>query len=111
MSNIAERFAKPKKVSDKEIAFGGDLTELLPDYKDIPREFKLLGGNEWCNWQARWFFEGLDKDDVPTAKEGISFDDAMRHLSAIQSSFRPKHEHKCAGVAYLASLWFNPLSE
>jgi hypothetical protein len=31
---------------------------------------------------------------------------AIRHLQVIQASFEPKHEHKEAAVAYLASLWF-----
>jgi hypothetical protein len=39
-------------------------------------------------------------------KEGVDGNLAFRHLSAIQRSFTPKHEHKEAAVAYLASLWF-----
>ncbi len=76
---------------------------LMPLYKDIPDEFKN-GRNIWVKWQQDWFFNGLK--EMPTPKEGIDVKVAMKHLNSIQRSFEPKHEHKEAGVAYLASLWF-----
>lgn len=94
-------FSKPHKVDGLSIAFGGGM-DLLPAYKEIPDEFKR-DSNPWCRWQSEWFFKGLEK--MPTAKEGIDQGEAMRHLSAIQKSFEPGHEHKMAAVAYLASLW------
>lgn len=33
-----------------------------------------------------------------------------RHISACLGSYEPKHEHKIAGVAYLLSLWFEPVA-
>jgi hypothetical protein len=79
-----------------------DVKRLMPEYKDIPREFKDIQ-NPHVKFQSKWFFEGLDK--LPAAKEGIDQVKAMCHLAAIQSSFEPSHEHKQAAVAYLASLW------
>ena len=81
----------------------GRVMELMPPWRDIPREFNS-DRNEWTRWQRKWFFEGLD--GTPEPKDGIDAKKAMRHLAAIQRSWMPKHEHKEAAVAYLASLWF-----
>jgi len=75
----------------------------MPPHKDIPREFNS-DRNEWTLWQRKWFFEGLDV--TPEPKDGIDAKKAMRHLATIQRSWMPKHEHKEAAVAFLASLWF-----
>ena len=74
----------------------------MPRYEDIPAEFKS-DTNPWVEWQSQWFYAGLPA--FPQAREGINRNDAQRHLGAIQRSFEPKHEHKMAAVAYLASLW------
>jgi hypothetical protein len=93
----------PQEVTGLDMAFGGDVSKLMPPYAEIPKEFKDTH-NYWCGWQSQWFFEGLKTQ--PEAKEGIDQKSAMRHLAAIQRSFEPQHEHKSAAVAYLASLWF-----
>ena len=85
--------------------FGCNLVNLIPPYEDIPEEFKKHY-HPWCKWQTEWFFKGLLKDRIPKAKEGIDKKLAIRHLQTIQGSYEPQHEHKQAGVAYLASLWF-----
>ena len=95
-------FEKPIEVSDVDIAFGGNMKNLLPEMADIPEEF-FSSNNEFVEFQNNWFFKGLDK--VPKAKDGIDIKKAIRHLSAIQGSFEPQHEQKQAGVAYLASRW------
>lgn len=82
--------------------------EILPPYKDIPDEFKSQR-NKWVQWQQGWFFTGLKSK--PEAKDGIDGDLAMANLACAQASFEPKNEHKEAGVAYLASLWFKAPSE
>jgi len=100
-------WSKPHKVSSDELAFGPrSLSKMMPDRVDIPDEFHVNNNNEWCMWQSKWFFRGLDESERPTAKKGIDGDVAMNHLSAIQASWAPKHEHKQEAVAYLASLWF-----
>lgn len=96
---------EPKEVTGVDVAFGGSVQKLMPSYEAIPDEFKR-GNNYWCQWQSKWFYEGLD--GVPKPKDGVDGKKAMRHLAAVQRSFEPKHEHKSAAVAYLASLWFEP---
>ena len=98
-------FEKPIKVTDVEMAFPASVGHLMPAYKDIPEEFKGTG-NPYVRWQQKWFYQGLKSEDIPNVKEGIDMPMALRHLSCIQRSFEPQHEHKEAAVAYLASLWF-----
>lgn len=96
----------PIPVSKIDIVFGGKLKEILPPWEEIPDEFKR-DSNPWVKWQQQWFFRGLES--TPKAKEGIDANLAMSNLACVQGSFEPKHQHKQAGVAYLASLWFeNP---
>ena len=94
----------PIEVSDVDKAFGGKAMEILPRYEDIPAEFKRNEGI-WQKWQNEWFFNRLKH--YPIAKEGIDLHKAMGNLACVQRSFAPKHEHKQAGIAYLASLWFS----
>jgi hypothetical protein len=97
----------PIPVTRADVAFGGAsglLSKILPPYSAIPDEFKR-GNSPWAEWQRQWFFDGLDRYPVP--KEGIDLGMAMANLQVVQNSFAPKHEHKEAGVAYLASLWFS----
>ena len=96
-------FLKPQHVDDLTLAFPADVAHLMPCYEDIPDEFKNYPGTFWNKWQAEWFYRGLQAS--PHAKPGIDLEMALRHLWAIQGSFQPKHEHKEAAVAYLASLW------
>lgn len=78
----------------------------MPPWENIPKEFKQFNGTSWNKWQTKWFYQGLTKADIPVPLEGIDLSIALRHLATIQGSFEPKHEHKEAAVAYLASLWF-----
>ena len=98
---------KPIKVTGVQMAFGGDAMKLLPPYKEIPKEFTNSNTrNKWNKFSSDWFFNGLKNLKV-TPKDGINPEEAIRHLSTILRSFEPKHEHKEAGVAYLASQWFD----
>ena len=94
----------PIEIDGADVAFGGQAMNILPPYHAIPDEFKRAN-NPWVKWSGDWFVKGLDR--YPVAKDGIDLILAMRNLSAVQRSFEPKHEHKEAGVAYLASLWFS----
>ena len=94
----------PIKVDSLDMAFGGKAMEILPKYSEIPQEFKT-GSSPWSQWQSKWFYDGLKNYPVP--KEGIDLDLAMQNLKCCQASWEPKHEHKVAGVAYLASQWFS----
>lgn len=101
-------FAEPTEVNDLRIAFPASVSDLMPEYDDIPAEFRddAMARGKWCRFQSDWFFGGLKDLDV-TPKPGIDTKAALRHLKAIQGSFEPQHEHKAAAVAYLASLWFD----
>lgn len=95
-------FEQPHEVDDVMLAFPSGLRNLMPAYDDIPDDFKKQS-NPWVQFQQRWFFDGLK--EIPKARDGIDLKKALRHLKAIQGSFEPKHEHKEAAVAYLASKW------
>lgn len=106
---VIDKFAAPTPMDAVSAAFGGaDMRELMPKYDDIPQEFRR-GSTRWNKFQSDWFYGGITKDGL-IAKDGIDLKAAMRHLAAIQSSFEPKHEHKEAGVAYLASRWLDEKS-
>jgi anti-sigma factor ChrR (cupin superfamily) len=94
----------PIRVTKADTVLGGRVDEILPPMAAIPKEFHSMS-NQWAKWQADWFYSGLKR--LPVPKEGIDLNMAMGNLAAVQGSFEPKHEHKSAGVAYLASLWFD----
>jgi hypothetical protein len=98
-------FARPEK-ADKLVIM--NLSELIPAYETIPKEFKSPY-HPFVKWQTKWFFTGLKPEEIPNPKPGIDKDDAFRHLNFLQRNWGLKHEHKECGVAYLASLLFeNP---
>ncbi|ASN68815.1 hypothetical protein 7AX3_73 [uncultured Caudovirales phage] len=96
---------KPIEVTQLDIAFGGKAMKILPAYSSIPSEFKK-DSNKWSQLVSKWFFGGLNKSEWPKAKDGINWNLAMLNIQACLSCFEPKHEHKIAGAAYLASQWF-----
>lgn len=105
----------PKEIDGVDQIFPTDVGELMPAMKDIPEEFKnpnagvygtKTSADKWCKFQSEWFFKGLNPKDKLVPVDGIDPALAIRHLATIQGSWEPKHEHKMAAVAYLASLWF-----
>jgi len=100
---MSEQKYLPIFVTKADTIFGGRVNEILPPMAEIPKEFRSMS-NPWAEWQAEWFYRGLKR--LPVPKEGIDLAMAINNLAAVQGSFEPKHEHKSAGVAYLASLWF-----
>ena len=100
----------PVPVTGVDMAFGGDMDKLLPDYDSIPEEFKSgCNSNKWNKLFSNWFFYGLDEDTDFIPKEGIDVDAALKHISSIMRSWQPKHEHKEAGIAFLLQLWFEDI--
>lgn len=98
----------PQAIDAATRIFPANVSHLMPAYQDIPDEFKH-GNAKWNRFQSEWFYGGINAAGLK-AKDGIDKAVALRHLGAIQGSFEPKHEHKQAAVAYLASLWFDPSS-
>ncbi|MFF2053783.1 hypothetical protein ACFVU2_19420 [Leifsonia sp. NPDC058194] len=99
-----EPYAQPSKVTDLQIAFPADLGALLPPMDAIPEEFRT-GSAPWDAFARGWFYEGFPKAGV-LRKDGVDAEMAYRHLSVLIGSYEPKHEHKMAAVAWLASRWF-----
>lgn len=104
MELLNDGFDQPKEVSDLNLVFGGDMSQLLPDWESIPEEFKTWQGTDWNKFVSKWFFGGAKKTMV-TFDPAVDMTLALRHLKAIMMSFEPKHEHKEAGVAWLLSRW------
>lgn len=96
---------QPQEIHPVLMAFPASVEHLTPAYEDIPAEFKRHEGTPWNRLVSRWFFQGV-QDVKWDAKPGIDPTMALRHLKCILHSYEPKHEHKEAAVAYLASLWF-----
>lgn len=104
------KWAQPMPVNDAEMVFGGGMDRLLPPMSEIPEEFVDSNTRtKWVGFARDWFFRGIATDGLKF-KDGIDPNKAMRHLQTIQGSFQPKHEHKEAAVAYLASLWLDESS-
>lgn len=102
---------KPTKISDIEQAFPARVDHLLPPWDSIPKEFKNLNStNRWVRVVKTWFFHGYDATKLVPV-EGIDKNEALTHLKTCLRSWQPSHEHKTAGVAYLLSLWFQPVEK
>lgn len=101
------KWATPQVVSELDVAFGGDIKKLLPPMKEIPKEFTQFS-NPWVACISTWFFSGLNHPKF-TMKLGVDQRAALSHIKAVLGSFDPPHEHKEAGCAYLASLWFEKI--
>ncbi|GAB1816077.1 hypothetical protein [Mycobacterium sp. MUNTM1] len=101
---IVDLYARPQVVDDVLLAFPAVLGSLLPPFEAIPADYPHF--REWLEFQNKWFAGKLPTDCEMQPAEGIDAETAGRHLTAIQKSFEPKHEHKMAAVAWLASRWF-----
>jgi len=80
----------------------------LPAWDDIPEEFKR-SNNPYCRFVSQWFFAGRKPEDMArlVPKEGVDRAKALAAVYAALGSFKPKHQHKEAGCAYLLSQWFD----
>jgi hypothetical protein len=100
---MMNKFDKPNDVTNADIAFGPkSIREFLPAYDSLPDDFKRMN-NEYCDFVSNWFYSGLKSK--PKSKDGIDLNKALGHLKTVLMSFEPKHEHKIAGAAWLASKW------
>jgi hypothetical protein len=103
-------YEQPMEIGANKYAFKVRLGDILPARETIPDEFeftKLVNENQnpYFRFAMKWFYDGLEENELPAAKNGINQKEALRHLHTILGSFEPKHEHKCEAVTYLASLW------
>lgn len=95
-----------KEKSQVEMAFPTRVDDMMPEYKDIPKEFKDQNvRGKWNKVVSDWFFKGL-KNAKWKPNPGVDTEKALRHIGYILGSWEPKHEHKEAGVAFLLNEWF-----
>ena len=95
----------PQKIDQVTLAFPANVIgTLLPEWHKIPDEFKRLS-HPWAQFVMTWFALGMEA--TFHCKPGVDKETAQRHLQACLGSFEPKHEHKIAGAAYLASCFFD----
>lgn len=102
-------WSKPKDVDPIMMAFPTNVVgSLLPEWDDIPEEFRWTGDNPWCKAAQAWFFHGVavTKSTIKP-KDGVNAEKAVAHVGTCLGSFEPKHEHKIAGAGYLLSLFFD----
>ena len=92
--------AKMANISDAEIAFSTD--KLLPDWAEIPQQFK--DGNLYTRIAETLFFGGPMPDCEIKFHDGFDGPSLNRAVQAHLGSFKPKHEHKIAGVGYMISM-------
>jgi hypothetical protein len=104
-------WSQPMEFSALDIVFPTKTGHVMPAYGDIPEDFRNERGDarKWVRFQRQWFFRGVNLKCL-TPKNGVDFSKAVNHLQYIQGSWEPKHEHKQAAVAYLASLWFDDVN-
>ena len=81
-------------------------TPKMPEYNEIPDEFKnFYLNNKWKQLFNDMFYSGLSELKLKPRK-GIDESTAWNHLYLWAVSYEPKHEHKVAAFAYMASIWF-----
>lgn len=104
---LETRFKQPQEVDKLDTVFGGNISNLMPAFSELPEEIRKRwhGGNKWTDLVNNWMHHGLKGYEF-TPKEGIDSKKAFHHMGAIMSSWAPKHEHKIAGVAWLMQHWF-----
>lgn len=103
---MSSKWLKPQPVDRLTMAFGAGkrFKELLPPMSDIPTDYP--NRQKWERLMADWFYSGINASGL-IPKEGVDKGQALAHLGTILGSWDPKHEHKEAAVAWLASLWFD----
>lgn len=98
----------PKKLDGPSIAFPTTVDGFIPEYCDIPEEFKR-GHTPQNKLFNRMFCAGV-RVSFLKEKPGINRKDALNHIRYVSRSFEPKHERKEAGVAFLIAEWFEPFT-
>lgn len=92
-------------ITDAEVISG--TTKSLPDWKNIPKEFRkdIYNGTVYGRIITGWY----TGDPIPDAE--LAFNPGFREdgkavyrfINAHLKSFQPDHDHKIAGCAYLLS--------
>jgi hypothetical protein len=84
-------------ITDEEVEFG--TVRLLPEVVDIPAEFRA--GNQYTELvEALFYGREIPQVDI-NLKPGITSQALNRCLSAHLKSWKPKQQHKVAGLGYM----------
>lgn len=108
MAKKRDGFEHPHEISEAQRAFPANVVgTLMPPATAIPDTYEDQG--LWQGFFTDLFFRGsgtafenwrlYTRDDVDGEKAWV-------HLTTILRSYEPKHEHKEAAFAWLASRWF-----
>lgn len=81
-----------------------DSADLMPDWNNIPLEFKL-GQTKWNILVDDWYNRGLSRLDVKP-RNGVNKDAAIRCIIAHMKAWKVSDEHRQAGVAYMMASLF-----
>lgn len=102
---MADKMFPIAEVDNLTLAFPAHVSNLMPKYDEIPKEFRY-GSNKWNKFFNDMFFSGI-KNLKLIPREGVNQNKAIRHIRTIAGSFEPQHEHKEAAIAYLMDQWFS----
>lgn len=87
-------------ITDVDLAFG--TTKFLPKMEDIPDDFKERGIDlPYFQIVNTLFYGSPPPDGNVEFKEGFEPEKVVRAARAHIASWKPKHEHKIIGVAYM----------
>lgn len=104
---VSSKWDAPQVVTDAEIAFGGNIDDLLPPLSYIPKEFS----DGWTKWHqlAEDLFFGRPLKGTISERDGVDSSLAARHIRAVLNSYKPGHDHKISGAAFLLSKFFEDI--
>lgn len=113
-TEVGDGFDEPHEISMAQRMFpAGVVGTLMPEMDDIPAEFQERG-TDWNRFVSDLFFNGqasaFNRWNLYQRDE-IDGQAAFTHLMTVLGSYEPKHEHKEAAVAWLASRWFEGIEE
>jgi hypothetical protein len=106
---MSDSFDQPNRISKAQQVFAANVVDtLMPPMAEIPDDFQQ-GRTPWNEFISTLFFRGSARafeDWELTINPDVDGQLAFTHISTILRSFEPKHEHKEAAAAWLASRWF-----
>jgi hypothetical protein len=94
------------ELTDVDVAFAAKALDWMPDWEEIPDEYKQHNGTDANKIVSSWFFNGLNSDVEFYPREDVDPEKAVKVIQATLGSFASKHEHKEAAAAYMLDSWF-----
>jgi len=84
------------------------LEDFIIPYEELDSKYDDWG-NPYTEFTAKWFFEGIDKNDLLrlVPKEGIDTELALKNLNVLRHDRNYQHEHKMRLLPHYLELWFD----